>query len=479
MTHGTEVHAGKARNATSRNTRTPSKLLEAVDGSLKTHPVYLFSRVQRAHRQFELWDDALAWLDKATGARPDAERVVVRAARHAARTAGVARASDRLQGRSGLLRGPWRTAGRSAVPVRLDGADGPAGRQGGPAGHFEAMRARDHNARVDLAGQLLDWPRQAGGRRQARRERGVRQAARATARSTTACSRGPSLVKRGVLLKDLPEPEGRRGELRAELELVQAVRLLAGNGKGRWRCRCCAASRRPQDGGELRLRGTSWRTKSTRIKPCHHHRRGRPTSAASRSTCSTSPRTGCPGHHVAEIDHAAIYAITRQESHFQVDAVSSAGARGLMQLMPGTAKETAQKVGVEYSKSRLVTDGAYNALLGSTYLAAQLDRYNGSLVLAAAAYNAGPGNANKWIKANGDPRDAAIDPVVWIEQIPVSETRNYVKRVLGNYLVYRSQLGRDDISGCSRCCAASGLSSRARGFAKPLRFAMAVGLSCC
>ena len=75
-----------------------------------------------------------------------------------------------------------------------------------------------------------------------------------------------------------------------------------------------------------------------------------------------------------------------------------------MQLMPGTAKETARKIGLDYSKSRLTTDAGYNALLGSTYLAAQLQRYEGSLVLAAAAYNAGPGNANKWIKAFGDPR---------------------------------------------------------------------------
>jgi soluble lytic murein transglycosylase len=141
-----------------------------------------------------------------------------------------------------------------------------------------------------------------------------------------------------------------------------------------------------------------------------------------------------------------IYAVTKQESHFQIDAVSSAGARGFMQLMPGTAKETARKLGLEYSKSRLTTDGEYNALLGSTYLAAQLKRYDGSLVLAAAAYNAGPGNANKWIKAFGDPREESVDPVIWIEQIPLQETRNYVKRVLGNYLVYRAQLGNEVLS---------------------------------
>lgn len=145
------------------------------------------------------------------------------------------------------------------------------------------------------------------------------------------------------------------------------------------------------------------------------------------------------------MDHAAIYAITRQESRFQVDAVSSAGARGLMQLMPATAKETAGKLGVAYSKSRLTSDAEYNAMLGSTYLKAQLDNFDGSLLLAAAAYNAGAGNARKWIAAFGDPRSETIDPVVWVELIPAQETRTYVKRVLGNYLVYRARLGKDDL----------------------------------
>jgi soluble lytic murein transglycosylase len=100
-------------------------------------------------------------------------------------------------------------------------------------------------------------------------------------------------------------------------------------------------------------------------------------------------------------------------------------------------------MGVEYSKSRLTSDPAYNTLLGSTYLAAQLEKYEGSLVLAAAAYNAGGGNANKWIALFGDPRSDKIDPVVWVELIPFQETRKYVQRVLGNYMVYRTRLGRD------------------------------------
>lgn len=153
------------------------------------------------------------------------------------------------------------------------------------------------------------------------------------------------------------------------------------------------------------------------------------------------PKDGLPRHKLADVDNAAVYAVARQESRFRSTAVSHAGARGLMQLMPGTAKETAGKLGISYSPSKLTSDPAYNALLGSTYLKAQLERYDGSLVLAAAAYNAGGGNVNKWIKTYGDPRQANIDPVVWIELIPFTETRGYVQKVLANYQIYKTRLG--------------------------------------
>lgn len=144
---------------------------------------------------------------------------------------------------------------------------------------------------------------------------------------------------------------------------------------------------------------------------------------------------------LADIDNAAVYAIARQESRFDVGAISRSGARGLMQLMPGTAKDVAKKAGLSYSASRLTSDPHYNLLLGSTYLAGQLQRYDGSLLLAAAAYNAGAGNVNKWIKIYGDPRTGQIDPVTFIEMIPFTETRKYVQHVMGNYLVYRARMG--------------------------------------
>jgi soluble lytic murein transglycosylase len=130
-----------------------------------------------------------------------------------------------------------------------------------------------------------------------------------------------------------------------------------------------------------------------------------------------------------------IHAIARQESQFDRAAVSHAGARGLMQLMPGTARDTATKMGLGYNPASLTTDTDYNIMIGSTYFQHIFGLY-GSYPLAVAAYNAGPGNVNKWLKANGDPRMPGTDMVDWIEAIPIYETKNYVQRVLENAVVY-------------------------------------------
>ncbi|WP_245411770.1 lytic transglycosylase domain-containing protein [Phyllobacterium leguminum] len=146
---------------------------------------------------------------------------------------------------------------------------------------------------------------------------------------------------------------------------------------------------------------------------------------------------------------ALAYAIARQESEFNVGAVSSAGARGLLQLLPATAKEVAQRAGMSFSKPRLTTDAAYNATLGAHFLGEQIDRFDGSYILTFAGYNAGPRRADEWIAKYGDPRGKRIDEIVdWIERIPYTETRNYVQRVMENYEVYKARLyGKMDIEG--------------------------------
>ncbi len=143
------------------------------------------------------------------------------------------------------------------------------------------------------------------------------------------------------------------------------------------------------------------------------------------------------------------YAVARQESEFHAGAVSPAGAQGLLQLLPGTAKDMAKKTGITFSKQKLTSDAGYNATLGAAYLEEQLGRFGGSYILTFAGYNAGPKRAEEWIRRYGDPRRMQTDQIVdWIERIPFTETRNYVQRVMENHQVYNMRIsGHFDIVG--------------------------------
>ncbi len=136
-----------------------------------------------------------------------------------------------------------------------------------------------------------------------------------------------------------------------------------------------------------------------------------------------------------------VYSIARQESAFDPKAVSHAGAMGLMQMIASTARSTARRVGVGFEASRMTRDPVFNAQLGAAHLGDLLKEQRNSLILTFAAYNAGGKRVKEWIAAHGDPRDAAVDPIDWIERIPIAETRNYVQRVLENLTVYRARLG--------------------------------------
>ena len=136
---------------------------------------------------------------------------------------------------------------------------------------------------------------------------------------------------------------------------------------------------------------------------------------------------------------AFTYALIRQESMFNPDASSPAGAHGLMQLMPHTAKAMAQKAGIRFREQRL-DDPDYNLRLGTAFVQNQLNMFNGSYILALAGYNAGPSRVREWMEKIGDPRDPRIDPVDWIELVPVPETRNYIQRILENLQIYRARL---------------------------------------
>jgi soluble lytic murein transglycosylase len=136
-----------------------------------------------------------------------------------------------------------------------------------------------------------------------------------------------------------------------------------------------------------------------------------------------------------------VLAIARQESGFDQNAVSSAGARGMLQLMPATAKRVAKDLQIPFSQQRLLGDPQYNLTLGRAYLEEMLDHYGGSYVLAVAAYNAGPARVSQWEHDMGDPRAKEVDVIDWVEGIPFRETRSYVQRVLENLQVYRLRVG--------------------------------------
>ncbi|WP_284040711.1 lytic transglycosylase domain-containing protein [Phaeovulum sp. NW3] len=137
-------------------------------------------------------------------------------------------------------------------------------------------------------------------------------------------------------------------------------------------------------------------------------------------------------------------AIARRESEFDPAVVSPAGARGLMQVMPGTAKMMADRLGIAYEADRLTRDPGYNARLGAAYLGVLRAEFGTSPVLVAAGYNAGPGRPRRWVEERGDPRNPTVDVVDWIEMIPFTETRNYVMRVAESLPIYRARLGQAD-----------------------------------
>lgn len=138
---------------------------------------------------------------------------------------------------------------------------------------------------------------------------------------------------------------------------------------------------------------------------------------------------------------ALLLGLARQESEFNMTTMSGAGARGILQIMPGTARHICRDYKIKCDVKRLMRDSSYNAMLASAYVGDRLEDVAGSYILTLTSYNAGPGRTRQWIRQFGDPRDPAVDPIDWIYQIPFEETRDYVQKVLSNVQVYRARLG--------------------------------------
>lgn len=142
----------------------------------------------------------------------------------------------------------------------------------------------------------------------------------------------------------------------------------------------------------------------------------------------------------AGIDPAYVYGLIRQESRFVMDARSHVGASGLMQVMPATARWTAKKMGLEF-RPELMNDRDFNIRIGTAYLKLVLDDFEGSIAMAAAAYNAGPGRPRRWREG------ASLDAAIWVENVPFNETRDYVKKVLTNATLYGQLLNMEPNKG--------------------------------
>ncbi|MBS0247884.1 MAG: lytic transglycosylase domain-containing protein [Proteobacteria bacterium] len=155
------------------------------------------------------------------------------------------------------------------------------------------------------------------------------------------------------------------------------------------------------------------------------------------------PTLGLPAYQpiTTPVEQALVYSIARQESHFNQKVVSPAKAMGFMQVTPVAAQDTAKRFKAPFNKARLLSDPVYNMQMGAAELSMLLATYDGSYLMTFAGYNAGRGRVRQWVAAYGDPRDPNVDPVDWCERIPLSETRNYVQRIMENMQVYRARFG--------------------------------------
>jgi soluble lytic murein transglycosylase len=423
------------------NATTAPALLAKVDASLKKTPLFYFMAAQNA-RLSGSFTTALADLNAASGTLPDAAEWWY---------------ERRTLIRQMLMKGDAKSAYRAAASYTT----GPEGRvvearfhAGWIAMAFlnDAKSAKPQFVKMLSLSTLPDTVSQ-GNYWLGRAEAALGDAAGAKAAYGKAARFGTmyygllargELGQKGVAFRPLPVWQPSEAAFNAK-PVVRAVKLFAANGQGELAVPLLRNfSNKLKDGGQLVLAA-----RLAQAVDAHDlaitiadlaEQRGSPLDLFNYPLDALPPSL-----KLADIDRAAVYAVARQESKFKVDAISHSGARGLMQLMPGTAREMAKKMGLPYSPDRLISDGSYNALVGSTYLAGVL-QFDGSLALAAAGYNAGAGNAARWVTAFGDPRASNVDPVVWVELIPYEETRRYVQRVLSNYVIYRARLGLGEIT---------------------------------
>ena len=250
------------------------------------------------------------------------------------------------------------------------------------------------------------------------------------------------LGHKDIVVRPPPEPTPDRREAATRLELVRAVELLYAIDE-----RDLIAGALADLGDRLSDAGTLAAVGEVAAR----HKDARAMLLLGKSALARGlaldhyafPIVGVPEYRAIgpEIESSVVYAIARQESTFNPKIISSARAMGLMQVTPAAGRYVAKKFGASYDEKRLLSDQTYNVQLGAAELGDLYVDYRGSHILTFAGYNAGRGRVRDWIARFGDPRDPKVDPIDWVEQIPFSETRNYVQRVLENLQVYRVRFG--------------------------------------
>jgi soluble lytic murein transglycosylase len=440
---GAELAIGRARAAVERKAGNAKALLEAVPASAQSDPGYIFSRVQ--------------WLRQNNKAE-DAGKLILTAPKN---PDALVNLDQWWQERRLLVRkllderdaqAAYRIAREAAVPMkgfyRVDAHF--------TAGWMALRFLRDPKTAAEHFSHIVegtDNPHALGrgGYWQGRAAEAMGQNAQAKAFYEAAAQHTATyygqLARARLGLKELglrgpPEFTPQERKVLDNLEIVRAAEILYALGE-----RDMLASIYAELGesgtdiagmammGELAAKNNDGR--SMLLMGEYAYARGLPLDYYA------YPTIGLPDYQpiAPPVEHAVTYSIARQESHFNQKVVSSAHAMGLMQVTPAAGIDTAAKFKVTYNRERLLKDPVYNMQMGAAELSNLFMGYNGSYILTFAGYNAGRGRVKQWIAAYGDPRDPHVDPVDWVERIPIAETRNYVARIMENLQVYRARFG--------------------------------------
>jgi soluble lytic murein transglycosylase len=432
------VALAKARIGLNRKASNAKALLEAVPGELRSDPIYTFSKIQYLRRE-----DRIA----------DAAQLMLEAPRDINRLAN----SDewwierRLLARKLLDNGDPRTAYRIARDAALPARDIYKTEQEFTAGWI-ALRflndpnlAAQHFARIGVdsvnptalarAGYWQGRAAEAAGRSQEARNAYQAAAIHSTSYYGQLARAKLRLPQLALNAKPIPARGSDRLEIVRAVELLYALEeedyvipILGDMGERAdpdALAALCESAERNGDPRGMLLAGKAALNRGLAFDYYAY------------------PVNGIPPYNDIgpAVEKAIVFAIARQESAFNPQVVSPANAYGLMQVTPDAGKYVTKKYGATYDLARLKNDPSYNATLGSAELGGLIDDYRGSYIMTFAGYNAGRGSVRKWVAQYGDPRDANVDPVDWVEKIPFAETRNYVQRVMENLQVYRARFG--------------------------------------